>query len=152
MQVPPISPVTQLSGSGLGQKGSALKLGAASGFPASCGPAAGSMLTRPTPRARPRPMVPANATRLSAMTPPLGDQSLWNAQYDHQPLSKTLDSVISSLGSRMNMRERYPERIVCLTEETTETLYLLVDERRIVGISGYTVQPLQARREQPTVY
>src|SRR5438105_524696 len=84
MQVPPISPVTQLSGSGLGQKGSALKLGAASGFPASCGPAAGSMLTRPMPRARPSPMVPANATRLSAMAPPLGDQSLWNAQYDHQ--------------------------------------------------------------------
>src|SRR5712671_2514672 len=37
------------------------------------------------------------------------------------------------------MPARYPERIVCLTEETTETLYLLGEERRIVGISGYTV-------------
>jgi hypothetical protein len=34
-----------------------------------------------------------------------------------------------------------PERIVCLTEETVETLYLLGEERRIVGISGYVVRP-----------
>jgi iron complex transport system substrate-binding protein len=46
---------------------------------------------------------------------------------------------------------RIPERIVCLTEETTETLYLLGEERRIVGISGYTVRPPQARREKPRV-
>lgn len=45
----------------------------------------------------------------------------------------------------------YPERIVCLTEETTETLYLLGEERRIVGISGFTVRPSQARREKPKV-
>ncbi len=45
----------------------------------------------------------------------------------------------------------YPERIVCLTEETTETLYLLGEERRIVGISGYTVRPPRARREKPRV-
>src|SRR5437879_8126666 len=51
----------------------------------------------------------------------------------------------------MNMRARYPERIVCLTEETTETLYLLGEERRIVGISGYTVRPPQARRDKPRV-
>jgi ABC-type hemin transport system substrate-binding protein len=37
-----------------------------------------------------------------------------------------------------------PERIVCLTEETVETLYLLGEERRIVGISGYTVRPRSA--------
>src|SRR6476646_3739494 len=49
------------------------------------------------------------------------------------------------------MPARYPERIVCLTEETTETLYLLGEERRIVGISGYTVRPPRARREQPRV-
>ncbi len=42
-------------------------------------------------------------------------------------------------------------RIVCLTEETTETLYLLGEERRIVGISGYTVRPPRARREKPRV-
>ena len=45
----------------------------------------------------------------------------------------------------------YPTRIVCLTEETTETLYLLGEERRIVGISGYTVRPPRARREKPRV-
>jgi iron complex transport system substrate-binding protein len=49
------------------------------------------------------------------------------------------------------MAERYPERIVCLTEETTETLYLLGEDRRIVGISGYTVRPPRARREKPKV-
>jgi iron complex transport system substrate-binding protein len=41
----------------------------------------------------------------------------------------------------------YPRRIVCLTEETTETLYLLGEEDRIAGISGYTVRPPQARRK-----
>jgi iron complex transport system substrate-binding protein len=49
------------------------------------------------------------------------------------------------------VRARYPERIVCLTEETTETLYLLGEERRIVGVSGYTVRPPQARRDKPKV-
>jgi iron complex transport system substrate-binding protein len=45
----------------------------------------------------------------------------------------------------------YPERIVCLTEETTETLYLLEEDWRIVGISGFTVRPARARREKPRV-
>jgi iron complex transport system substrate-binding protein len=45
----------------------------------------------------------------------------------------------------------YPQRIVCLTEETTETLYLLGEEQRIVGISGFTVRPPRARREKPRV-
>jgi len=44
-----------------------------------------------------------------------------------------------------------PERIVCLTEETTEWLYLLGEEHRIVGISGYTVRPRKARLEKPKV-
>ncbi len=44
-----------------------------------------------------------------------------------------------------------PRRIVCLTEETTETLYLLGQEERIVGISGYTVRPPRARQEKPKV-
>ncbi|MES2971995.1 MAG: cobalamin-binding protein [Pseudomonadota bacterium] len=44
-----------------------------------------------------------------------------------------------------------PTRIVCLTEETTEWLYLLGEERRIVGISGYTVRPRRAREEKPKV-
>jgi len=45
----------------------------------------------------------------------------------------------------------WPRRIVCLTEETTETLYLLGEQDRIVGISGFTVRPPQARREKPRV-
>jgi len=44
-----------------------------------------------------------------------------------------------------------PARIVCLTEETTEWLYLLGEEARIVGISGYTVRPRRAREEKPKV-
>ena len=44
-----------------------------------------------------------------------------------------------------------PQRIVCLTEETTEWLYLLGQESRIVGISGYTVRPSRARQEKPRV-
>jgi iron complex transport system substrate-binding protein len=46
---------------------------------------------------------------------------------------------------------RGPRRIVCLTEETTETLYLLGEQDRIVGISGFTVRPARARREKPKV-
>src|SRR5437773_5688874 len=45
------------------------------------------------------------------------------------------------------MRAPYPERIVCLTEETTETLYLLGQGDRIVGVSGYTVRPPEARQK-----
>lgn len=42
---------------------------------------------------------------------------------------------------------RYPQRIICLTEETTETLYLLGQGERIVGVSGYTVRPPEARKK-----
>jgi iron complex transport system substrate-binding protein len=55
-----------------------------------------------------------------------------------------------ALGSGNNyesMSTRYPSRIVCLTEETTETLYLLGEGDRIVGISGYTVRPPEARHK-----
>src|SRR5688572_18235765 len=44
-----------------------------------------------------------------------------------------------------------PERIVCLTEETVETLYLLGEEHRIVGVSGYAVRPARVRKEKPRV-
>jgi len=49
------------------------------------------------------------------------------------------------------MASGFPERIICLTEETTETLYLLGEDERIVGISGFTVRPPRARREKPKV-
>ncbi len=45
----------------------------------------------------------------------------------------------------------FPQRIVCLTEEPTEVLYALGQQRRIVGISGFTVRPAQARRDKPRV-
>jgi iron complex transport system substrate-binding protein len=51
----------------------------------------------------------------------------------------------------MNTTSGFPQRIVCLTEETTETLYLLGEDWRIVGISGFTVRPPRARREKPRV-
>jgi iron complex transport system substrate-binding protein len=44
-----------------------------------------------------------------------------------------------------------PERIVCLTEETVETLYLLGEDARIVGVSGYAVRPPRVRKEKPRV-
>lgn len=44
-----------------------------------------------------------------------------------------------------------PSRIICLTEETTEWLYMLGQQDRIVGISGYTVRPPEARKEKPKI-
>jgi iron complex transport system substrate-binding protein len=49
------------------------------------------------------------------------------------------------------MPDHTPQRIVCLTEEPTEVLYALGQQHRIVGISGFTVRPPQARREKPKV-
>lgn len=46
---------------------------------------------------------------------------------------------------------RYPERIVCLTTEPTEVLYLLGEQARIVGISGFTTRPAIARKEKPKI-
>ena len=51
----------------------------------------------------------------------------------------------------MQSNQFVPQRIVCLTEETTEWLYLLGQESKIVGISGYTVRPRRAREEKPKV-
>ncbi len=44
-----------------------------------------------------------------------------------------------------------PQRIICLTEEPTELLYLLGESHRIVGVSSYTVRPIQAKVEKPKV-
>ena len=44
-----------------------------------------------------------------------------------------------------------PSRIVCLTEETVETLYLLGEDHRIAGVSGYAVRPPRVRKENPRV-
>src|SRR5438477_1488345 len=55
-------------------------------------------------------------------------------------------NVLAVFRSRV-LVAKYPERIVCLTEETTETLYLLGQGDRIVGVSGYTVRPPEARQK-----
>jgi iron complex transport system substrate-binding protein len=54
------------------------------------------------------------------------------------------DPASSRSGEQVSM---FPQRIVCLTEETTETLYLMGEGERIVGISGYTVRPPEARQK-----
>ena len=59
--------------------------------------------------------------------------------------------MASNILHTVGMRQFPPRRIVCLTEETVETLYLLGEERRIAGVSGYAVRPPQVRREKPRV-
>jgi iron complex transport system substrate-binding protein len=51
----------------------------------------------------------------------------------------------------MTANSDYPARIVCITEEPTEILYRLGEEKRIVGISNYTVRPARAKKEKPRV-
>ncbi len=53
--------------------------------------------------------------------------------------------------TNIHMKKFPPERIICLTEETVETLYLLGQQDRIVGVSGYAVRPEGVRREKPRV-
>ena len=62
---------------------------------------------------------------------------------------KVTTGPLSAISSAM--RQFPPSRIVCLTEETVETLYLLGEQDRIVGVSGYAVRPPQVRREKPRV-
>ena len=49
------------------------------------------------------------------------------------------------------MKNGIPERIICITEETTELLYLLGESQRIIGITGYTERPINAKNEKPIV-
>lgn len=63
----------------------------------------------------------------------------------------TWRTLIASKDTPATSSDWGPQRIVCLTEEPTEWLYLLGQERRIVGISGYTVRPPRAREEKPKV-
>src|SRR5687768_8358877 len=57
--------------------------------------------------------------------------------------------ILSAMATALHAR--YPERIVCLTTETTEALYLLGEQHRIAGISGFTVRPPEARKQKPKV-
>ena len=56
-----------------------------------------------------------------------------------------------TLAERQILPDLTPQRIVCLTEETVETLYLLGQQDRIVGVTGYAIRPPQVRREKPRV-
>ena len=73
------------------------------------------------------------------------------------PVLDSTISIIENLASidwrspRIDGQVLGPQRIVCLTEEPTEWLYMLGEEHRIVGISGYTVRPPRARAEKPKV-
>lgn len=60
-------------------------------------------------------------------------------------------TCVGGVSKFMSYSSGFPSRIVCLTEETTETLYLLEEDWRIVGISGFTVRPPRARKEKPKV-
>jgi len=53
--------------------------------------------------------------------------------------------LLNAVTSSLRVKDKHPRRIICLTEETTETLYLLGEGDRVVGISGYTVRPPEAR-------
>ena len=66
-------------------------------------------------------------------------------------MSKTRPPVTSALTITEHLMPYPPERIVCLTEETVETLYLLGEDKRIVGVSGYAVRPPRVRKEKPRV-
>ena len=63
----------------------------------------------------------------------------------------TPDPAVPEFSKASDVHAMGPQRIVCLTEETTEWLYLLGEQERIVGISGYTVRPRRAREEKPKV-
>ena len=65
--------------------------------------------------------------------------------------NERLASRLPSLIPTASMRHFPPRRIVCLTEETVETLYLLGEQDRIVGVSGYAVRPPRVRKEKPRV-
>jgi ABC-type Fe3+-hydroxamate transport system substrate-binding protein len=60
------------------------------------------------------------------------------------PLAPSKRSTLATL-----LRKFPPSRIVCLTQETVETLYLLGEQDRIVAVSGYAVRPPQVRHEKP---
>jgi iron complex transport system substrate-binding protein len=77
----------------------------------------------------------------------------WTARISKAMTSEVMAGVTAAgrLGISLAMRNFPPRRIVCLTEETVETLYLLGEQDRIVGVSGYAVRPPQVRREKPRV-
>ena len=62
------------------------------------------------------------------------------------PINAASQSILTGELATRKLAD-YPRRIICLTEETTEALYLLGQQERIVGVSGYTMRPPEARRK-----
>lgn len=92
----------------------------------------------------------------AAIARPTPSWKAGNARTGEDSKSRLVGNAKSPLESTADhnpnrVMESTPQRIVCLTEETTETLYLLGEEVRIVGISGYTVRPARARKEKPRI-
>jgi iron complex transport system substrate-binding protein len=82
------------------------------------------------------------------------DPSTAKSQSNNQVLPRCTvkrPDICCFLSQNWTMKEFPPRRIVCLTEETVETLYMLGEDARIVGVSGYAVRPPQVRREKPRV-
>lgn len=77
-----------------------------------------------------------------------GDSGIGRRDSEEVASARAFDSRLPNSESR---RPTGPSRIVCLTEEPTEVLYALGEQDRIVGISGFTVRPPQARKEKPKV-
>src|SRR6478672_11348843 len=112
---------------------------------------------RRSPRARARPRNSARPSRCRSKRKPVRQhRSVVPAQAGtHIPAT----GRCGTMGPRLRGEDKGdraslmfpPERIVCLTEETVETLYLLGEERRIVGVSGYAVRPARVRKEKPRV-
>ena len=77
-----------------------------------------------------------------------GDSGIGNRDSEKVESARAFESRLPNSESR---RPTGPSRIVCLTEEPTEVLYALGEQDRIVGISGFTVRPPQARKDKPKV-
>ena len=90
--------------------------------------------SRPAGRSSPRRRQVRRARRVSSFA--------YDGPMFIRPIPVAVGASWIAMGSCSRM---YPERIVCLTEETTETLYLLGEGHRVVGISGYTLRPIEAR-------
>jgi iron complex transport system substrate-binding protein len=60
-------------------------------------------------------------------------------------------SIVAVFADALRTSRRGPQRIVCMTEETTEFLYAIGEDARIVGVSGYTVRPPPARHDKPRI-
>src|SRR4249920_2248784 len=110
---------------------------------------------RRSPRARAQPRNSARPSRCRSERCASHRREGPNRQTVHIPAAGRCGTMSPRLrgddkGDRVNLMFP-PERIVCLTEETVETLYLLGEERRIVGVSGYAVRPARVRKEKPRV-